>query len=125
MGSLKLEPALSRLDLLAAPVAKALEAWPAEAPIDGDLVMVAPIDATLADTAAFCEAYDVGLDVSANCVIVAGRGCGRARRADAVRSVRGARHHPRRRQRHSPQTVGRSQGKLRADGRRGAVDRHG
>jgi prolyl-tRNA editing enzyme YbaK/EbsC (Cys-tRNA(Pro) deacylase) len=73
MGSLKLEPAVSRLDLLAAPVAKALEVWPAEAPVDGDQVMVAPIDATLADTAAFCEAYDVGPDVSANCVIVAGR----------------------------------------------------
>ena len=27
----------------------------------------------LADTAAFCARYDVGLDVSANCVVVAGR----------------------------------------------------
>jgi prolyl-tRNA editing enzyme YbaK/EbsC (Cys-tRNA(Pro) deacylase) len=73
MGSLKLEPALSRLDLLAAPVAAALEVWPADAPIDGDQVLVAPIDADLADTAAFCEAYGVGLQESANCVIVAGR----------------------------------------------------
>ncbi len=73
MGSLKLEPALSRLDLLAAPVAAALEVWPADAPIDGDQVLVAPIDADLADTAAFCEAYGIGLDESANCVIVAGR----------------------------------------------------
>ncbi|WP_433299550.1 YbaK/EbsC family protein [Actinoplanes sp. CA-030573] len=73
MGSLKLEPAQSRLDLLADPVAKALSVWPAEAPIDADQVMVAPIDAELADTAAFCEAYDVGLDVSANCVVVAGK----------------------------------------------------
>jgi prolyl-tRNA editing enzyme YbaK/EbsC (Cys-tRNA(Pro) deacylase) len=73
MGSLKLEPAQSRLDLLAPPVAAALEVWPPEAPIDVDQVLVAPIDAGLADTAAFCEAYDVGLDVSANCVIVAGR----------------------------------------------------
>ncbi|MFI5936091.1 YbaK/EbsC family protein [Actinoplanes sp. NPDC051494] len=73
IGSLKLEPAISRLDLLAAPVAAALEVWPAEAPIDGDQVLVAPIDATLADTAAFCEAYDVSLEESANCVIVAGR----------------------------------------------------
>lgn len=73
MGSLKLEPALSRLDLLAQPVADALAVWPADAPIDGDQIMVAPIDAELADTAAFCEAYDVGLDVSANCVIVVGR----------------------------------------------------
>jgi len=34
---------------------------------------VAPIDPALADTAAFCAAYEVGLDVSANCVVVAGR----------------------------------------------------
>lgn len=73
MGSLKLEPALSRLDLLAAPVAAALEVWPAEAPVDADLVLVAPIEADLADTAAFCAAYDIGLEESANCVIVAGR----------------------------------------------------
>jgi prolyl-tRNA editing enzyme YbaK/EbsC (Cys-tRNA(Pro) deacylase) len=73
MGTLKLEPALSRTDLLAPPVVKALEIWPAEAPVDAEQVLVAPIDAELADTAAFCEAYDVGLEVSANCVIVAGR----------------------------------------------------
>lgn len=73
IGTLKLEPAMSRLDLLAKPVAAALEMWPPEAPIDGDQVLVAPIDATLADTAAFCEAYGVTLAESANCVIVAGR----------------------------------------------------
>jgi prolyl-tRNA editing enzyme YbaK/EbsC (Cys-tRNA(Pro) deacylase) len=69
LGSLKLEPALARPDLLATPVAEALTAWPG----DADDVLVAPIDPDLADTAAFCEAYDVGLEVSANCVIVAGR----------------------------------------------------
>jgi prolyl-tRNA editing enzyme YbaK/EbsC (Cys-tRNA(Pro) deacylase) len=73
IGSLKLEPAVSRLDLLAAPVAAALQVWPAEAPIDGDQVLVAPIDGELADTAAFCAAYGVTLRESANCVIVAGR----------------------------------------------------
>jgi prolyl-tRNA editing enzyme YbaK/EbsC (Cys-tRNA(Pro) deacylase) len=73
MGKLTLEPALHRLDLLAAPVAAALEVWPAEAPIDGDQVMVAPIDPGLADTAAFCDAYGITRDESANCVIVAGR----------------------------------------------------
>ena len=73
MGTLKLEPALARPDLLAGPVAAALEVWPVEAPIDGDQVMVAPIDPGLADTAAFCDAYGVTLDESANCVIVAGR----------------------------------------------------
>jgi prolyl-tRNA editing enzyme YbaK/EbsC (Cys-tRNA(Pro) deacylase) len=61
---LELVPAADHPELLAPPVFAALPA--------GD-VRVAPIDATLADTAAFCEAYDVGFDVSANCVIVAGR----------------------------------------------------
>ena len=72
MGSLQTESAQNRLDLLAAPVAKALAVWPVEAPIDADQVLVAPIDAGLADTAAFCEAYGVDLAESANCVIVAG-----------------------------------------------------
>jgi prolyl-tRNA editing enzyme YbaK/EbsC (Cys-tRNA(Pro) deacylase) len=79
LGTLKLEPALSRLDLLAAPVAAALEVWPAGAPVDADQVLVAPIDPELADTAAFCATYGVSLDESANCVIVAGR------RGDVVR----------------------------------------
>jgi prolyl-tRNA editing enzyme YbaK/EbsC (Cys-tRNA(Pro) deacylase) len=34
---------------------------------------VAEIDPALADTAAFCETYQVPLDVSANCVVVSGR----------------------------------------------------
>jgi prolyl-tRNA editing enzyme YbaK/EbsC (Cys-tRNA(Pro) deacylase) len=73
MGSLQLEPAQSRPDLLATPVAEALAVWPADAPIDVDQIMVAPIDPDLADTAAFCTAYGVNLTDSANCVIVAGR----------------------------------------------------
>lgn len=73
MGTLKLEAALSRPDLLAPPVAAALQMWPAEAPIDVDQVLVAPIDPELADTAAFCAAYEVGLDEAANCVVVAGK----------------------------------------------------
>lgn len=39
-------------------------------------VFVSEIDSSLADTAAFCEAYDIGLDVSANCVVL------EAKRAD-------------------------------------------
>src|SRR5918912_2707730 len=73
MGSLKLEPAQTRLDLLAAPVAAALAMWPPEAPVDADQVLVAPIDPDLADTAAFCAAYGVAPEESANCVVVAGR----------------------------------------------------
>jgi prolyl-tRNA editing enzyme YbaK/EbsC (Cys-tRNA(Pro) deacylase) len=66
LGTLDWQPATGRSELLAAPVAAAVRAL--------DLAcFVAPIDPDLADTAAFCGAYDVGLDVSANCVVVAGR----------------------------------------------------
>jgi prolyl-tRNA editing enzyme YbaK/EbsC (Cys-tRNA(Pro) deacylase) len=61
-------PALDRPDLLAAPVVRFLGSWSRAAD-----VAVAEIDPELADTAAFCARYDVGLDVSANCVIVEGR----------------------------------------------------
>ncbi|GIG89112.1 YbaK/EbsC family protein [Plantactinospora endophytica] len=84
MGTLKTEPARARQDLLAAPVTEALHRWPADAPVGVDDILVAPIDATLADTAAFCEAYDVGLDVSANCVVVAGKREGTVRYAACV-----------------------------------------
>jgi prolyl-tRNA editing enzyme YbaK/EbsC (Cys-tRNA(Pro) deacylase) len=75
MGTLKTEPARERPDLLAPAVLTALETWP-EAE-----VLVAPIDPALADTAAFCEAYDVDLDASANCVVVAGKREGEVRYA--------------------------------------------
>ncbi|EEP72570.1 YbaK/prolyl-tRNA synthetase associated region [Micromonospora sp. ATCC 39149] len=84
MGTLKTEPARSRPDLLAPPVAAAIGRWPASAPVDVDHVLVAPIDAGLADTAAFCAAYEVGLDVSANCVVVAGKREGETRYAACV-----------------------------------------
>jgi prolyl-tRNA editing enzyme YbaK/EbsC (Cys-tRNA(Pro) deacylase) len=70
LGNLETAPATSRLDLLAGPVVQALSTWSTE---DADRVLVAPIDPDLADTAAFCEKYDVRLDASANCVVVAGR----------------------------------------------------
>ena len=84
MGTLKLEPAQTRPDLVAEPVAKALDVWPIEAPIDGDQVLVAPIDPDLADTAEFCAAYGVTLAESANCVIVAGKREGITRYAACV-----------------------------------------
>ena len=62
-------PALDRPELLAAPVAAALHALPALAA----LVEVAQIDPELADTEAFCAAYGVLPEESANCVIVAAR----------------------------------------------------
>lgn len=60
--------ALSRPDLLAVPVAAALEQLPW-----ADEVQVAAIDPDLADTAAFGAAYDVPAERSANCVLVVGR----------------------------------------------------
>src|SRR5437588_4536555 len=74
MGTLRTIPALSRPDLLADPVTEALRGWSR-----ADEVQVAEIDPELADTAAFCAAYQVGLDVSANCVIVAGKREGQVR----------------------------------------------
>ncbi|MFD6071264.1 YbaK/EbsC family protein [Amycolatopsis lurida] len=78
-GSLTVAPALSRTDLLAEPVAKALAALP-----DPDAVGVVEIDAELADTAAFCEAYGSPLSASANCVVVAGKRAGEVRFAAAM-----------------------------------------
>lgn len=72
IGTLQAVPALDRPDLLAPPVLAALNAWPS-GKVGVDEVLVAEIDPDLADTAAFCERYEVGLEVSANCVVVAGR----------------------------------------------------
>jgi prolyl-tRNA editing enzyme YbaK/EbsC (Cys-tRNA(Pro) deacylase) len=69
-------PALSAVELVAAPVAVALQEWAQAAVTD-----VAPIDPALADTAAFCQTYGVGLAESANCVIVTGKRDGAARYA--------------------------------------------
>jgi prolyl-tRNA editing enzyme YbaK/EbsC (Cys-tRNA(Pro) deacylase) len=69
-GRLNSLPALSQIDLLAAPVVSALRTLPAEL---SAAITVAPIDPALADTAAFCERYGVLPTESANCVVVSGR----------------------------------------------------
>jgi prolyl-tRNA editing enzyme YbaK/EbsC (Cys-tRNA(Pro) deacylase) len=69
-------PALSRPDLLAEPVALALASLPW-----ADQVQVAAIDPALADTAQFCETYGIALEVSANCVVIAGKRGGDVRYA--------------------------------------------
>ena len=68
LGRLEAVPALTRSDLLAPAVSTFLAGWPR-----AEDVLVAEIGPELADTAAFCERYDVGLDVSANCVVIAAR----------------------------------------------------
>ncbi|MEV4433080.1 YbaK/EbsC family protein [Streptomyces sp. NPDC049585] len=64
-------PATDRTDLLAAPVAAALRQWDDAATPDS--VLVVDTDPEVADTADFSAAYDVPLDVSANCVVIAAR----------------------------------------------------
>src|SRR6266540_2183100 len=82
MGVLEAVPARERPDLVAQPVAAALAVWSGPVPIDE--IGVAEIDPELADTAAFCERYSVGLDESANCVVVAARRGGETRLAACV-----------------------------------------
>ncbi|SFB00070.1 Cys-tRNA(Pro) deacylase, prolyl-tRNA editing enzyme YbaK/EbsC [Amycolatopsis marina] len=78
-GTLNVESAAQRADLLAEPVAKALAALP-----DAESVGVAAIDPELADTAEFCAAYSSPLTASANCVVVAGKRAGEVRYAAAM-----------------------------------------
>jgi prolyl-tRNA editing enzyme YbaK/EbsC (Cys-tRNA(Pro) deacylase) len=66
IGILDWQPAGQHPELLAEPVAAAVSN-------QGLPCFVAPIDPDLADTAAFCAAYQVPLEVSANCVVVEGR----------------------------------------------------
>jgi prolyl-tRNA editing enzyme YbaK/EbsC (Cys-tRNA(Pro) deacylase) len=91
LGTLDWQPALDRPELLAEPVAATLRRL--------DLsCFVGAIDPDLADTAAFCTAYEVPPEAAANCVVVAGRRTGTTTlaaclvlaidRADVNRTVR-------------------------------------
>jgi hypothetical protein len=70
LGTLQTAPALDHPTLLGPTVTAAL------AGVDA---LVAEIDPALADTAAFCEAYGVALEQSANCVVVAAKRGGETR----------------------------------------------
>lgn len=78
-GSLELQPALDRPELLGGPVLAALSSWE-----HGGEVLVAEIDPDQADTAAMTEAYGLPLSASANCVVVTGRRDGQERTAACV-----------------------------------------
>ncbi|GAA4853242.1 YbaK/EbsC family protein [Saccharopolyspora rosea] len=69
---------MDRLDLLAEPVSAAVRA------LDDPRIGVTEIDPELADTAAFCEQYGSPLELSANCVVVAGKRGGEVRYAACV-----------------------------------------
>jgi prolyl-tRNA editing enzyme YbaK/EbsC (Cys-tRNA(Pro) deacylase) len=66
VGTLTFAPVAEAPQLVGEPVRQHLQ----------DGLWVSEIDPELADTAAFCEHYGVGMDISANCVVV------EARRAD-------------------------------------------
>ncbi len=72
LGKLKFVPVGDAKNLVGDPVRQHIE----QAGADG--LWVSEIDPDLADTAAFCEQYDIGLDISANCVVV------EAKRADRL-----------------------------------------
>lgn len=82
-GTLDWEPADTDAGraLLAPPVVAALAAVTGGGPGAVPGARVAAIDPTLADTAAFCEAYQSDPAFSANCVIVAGKRSGEVRYA--------------------------------------------
>jgi prolyl-tRNA editing enzyme YbaK/EbsC (Cys-tRNA(Pro) deacylase) len=69
-GTLDFTPALVSAALLAAPTFAALRSADAA---DAAGVLVAAIDPSLADTAAFCEHYEISMADGANCVIVQAR----------------------------------------------------
>ena len=74
LGRLETVPALDRPDLLAETVAEALRGWAYAGEVG-----VVEIDPAIADTAAMAEAYDLGMDTGANCVVVGGRRDGEER----------------------------------------------
>lgn len=84
IGSLVCAPVLDHPELLAPSTHAALRAWAADEPRVALEIGVVEIDPGLADTAAMTEAYDLPLDVSGNCVLVAGKRGGEERVAAAV-----------------------------------------
>ncbi|MEU1628055.1 YbaK/EbsC family protein [Streptomyces sp. NPDC020096] len=64
-------PASDHLDLLAPPVADALRAW--RGPVPVDQVLYVDSDPADADTAVFGEVHGIPPELSANCVVVAGK----------------------------------------------------
>jgi prolyl-tRNA editing enzyme YbaK/EbsC (Cys-tRNA(Pro) deacylase) len=67
LGALVSLPALEHPELVAPPVAAALAAWDRATE-----VAVVEIDPEVADTAAMSAAYDLSMELGANCVVVGG-----------------------------------------------------
>src|SRR6185436_10207482 len=63
LGRLRFVPVTQAIELVGGPVQDYVHSTNVR-----DGLWVSEIDPDLADTAAFCEHYDIGLDISANCV---------------------------------------------------------
>lgn len=70
-GTIHFTPVEEKPELVAAPT------WETIQRLRLSGIFVGEIDESLADTAAFCETYQVGLDASANCVIVEAKRAGK------------------------------------------------
>ena len=68
LGKLRFVPVTQAIGLVGGPVQRYMQSTDVS-----DGLWVSEIDPGLADTAAFCEHYEIGLDVSANCVVVEAR----------------------------------------------------
>lgn len=87
LGTLDWTPALDHPDLLAEPVLARLRSAVEhgnEQKAAAEAVLVAKIDPDLADTAAMTQAYGLSLEISGNCVLVAGSRAGEQRVAACV-----------------------------------------
>jgi prolyl-tRNA editing enzyme YbaK/EbsC (Cys-tRNA(Pro) deacylase) len=71
-GNLEFIPIDKSSELIGVPVKESIRQHKLEE------VLISEIDPNVSDTSAFCEKYDIGLDVSVNCVIV------QAKRADKL-----------------------------------------
>jgi prolyl-tRNA editing enzyme YbaK/EbsC (Cys-tRNA(Pro) deacylase) len=78
VGRLKFVPVGESINLVGDPVRQYIEKN------SDDGLWVSAIDPDLADTAAFCEHYDIGLDMSANCVVVEAKRAGQVWHAACV-----------------------------------------
>lgn len=80
LGKLEFSKAIEHPEMVAGSVAEALSP-PAGGVPGADGVGVSEIDPTLSDTAAFCEKYEIGPELAANCVIL------RAKKGEDVKYV--------------------------------------
>lgn len=84
VGDLHTLAALDHLDLVAPPVAAALQALEQTHPDLAGQARVVEIDPDLADTEDMTEAFHMDLELSSNCILVAGKRAGEERVAACV-----------------------------------------